>query len=172
MIIKFLRVTFLGIIVLLPAHAFAARQCYMPSESNAEQILRLHSELMVTAITCREGTRGQDLVRAYAAFTHDNIDMLANAEHTMIGYYKERFGGNGISHLDVLRTQLGNEAGQEIADDSAPLYCRQYRDRVVTLYYDSPAQVEKEVRKLAETKKPQNSLCRRVASANIAKQTP
>jgi len=169
---KSLRVFLLGIIVLLPAPAFAARLCYLPAESNAEQVLRLHSELMVTAITCRAGSRGQDLVRAYTAFTHDNIDMLQNAEHTMIGYYKERFGGDGISHLDVLRTQLGNEAGQDVADDSAPLYCRQFRDRVVTLYYDNPAQVQKEVHKLAETRKPQNSLCRRVASANIGKQTP
>jgi hypothetical protein len=175
--IRTLRAIVLGLVVLLPAPAFAAaRLCYSPAELQAEQTLRLHSQLMVIAVTCRQGSRGQDLVRAYAAFTHDNITMLADAEHTLISYYKIRFHDDGISHLDTLRTQLGNESGQESADDTAPLFCRQYRDRVIALYYDSPAQVQKEVRQMVQTKKSYGALCRKVASntppMQVAKQTP
>jgi len=159
-----LRILFLSIIVLLPAPAFAAKQCYSAAELQAEQTLRLHSELMVIAVTCRSGSNGQDLVGAYAAFTHDNIEMLKDAEATLIRYYKTQYHDNGISHLDTLRTKLGNESGQESADDTAPLYCRQYRDRVVALYYDSPAQVQKEVSHLVQTAKSYGSLCRKVAS--------
>ena len=159
-----LRATLLTIIILLPVPAFAAKQCYSPAELQAEQVLRLHSELMVIAVTCREGSNGQDLVGAYAAFTHDNIEMLKDAEATLINYYKARYHDNGISHLDTLRTKLGNESGQESADDTSPLFCRQYRDRVVALYYDSPAQVQKEVRHMVQTTKAYGELCRKVAS--------
>lgn len=143
--------------------AFAGRQCYLPAELYSEQVLRLHSELMVIAVTCRQSSSGHDLVRAYTAFTHDNINILRDAEQTMIRYYKDRFNDDGISHLDVLRTQLGNESGQESADDTAPLFCRQYRDRVITFYYNSPVQIQNEVKRMVATRKAFVPLCKKVA---------
>lgn len=162
---KILRpVIFLSVLLAsLPVAAQAGRQCYLPAELKSEQVLRLHSQLMVIAVTCRSSSRGQDLVRAYAAFTHDNIDILRDAEQILIRYYKERFHDDGVSHLDVLRTQLGNEYGQESADDSAPLFCRQYRDKVITLYYDTPAQVQTEVRHMASNQL-HSGLCKNLAA--------
>ncbi|MGE3623406.1 MAG: hypothetical protein AB7H77_06000 [Bdellovibrionales bacterium] len=161
------------ILAAMPSTALAGRQCYLPAELHSEHILRLHSQLMVIAVTCRQGSKGQDLVRAYTAFTHDNIAMLRDAEQTMIRYYKDRYNDDGIAHLDKLRTQLGNEMGQESADDSAPLFCRLYRDRVVALYYNNPAQVQNEVNKMVATRKSLVPLCKKLAStAPVAKSAP
>jgi len=141
------------------APAFAARECYSPAELQAEQLLRLHSELMVIALSCKEGSRGQDLISAYTGFTHDNISILSAAEHTLIRYYEAASAGDGIANLDRLRTRLGNEYGQKIADVSAPVYCQQMRDKVTALYYSTPLQVAREIQHMAQTEKSYGLLC-------------
>ncbi|MDD5586096.1 MAG: hypothetical protein PHY92_03950 [Alphaproteobacteria bacterium] len=117
-----------------PSASLAAAHCYSPTEVEAEQLLRLHSELMVITVTCHVSSTGQDLVGAYTGFTRNNIGPLHEAEQTMISYYKKAYGGKGIDKLDRLRTQLANEYGQEIADVSAPAFCKAKRDKVIALH--------------------------------------
>lgn len=121
----------------LSSPAFAAGRCYSAQEAGAEQILRLHSELMVITVTCKQGSTGRDLVRAYTGFTQRNIEPIKDAEQTMIRFYEKAYGGKGVSRLDTLRTKLANEFGQESADISAPVFCAQRRDKVLSMY-DSP----------------------------------
>jgi hypothetical protein len=125
--------------------AFAAPACYSPAQAQAEQLLRLHSELMVITVTCRQGSGGQDLPSAYGDFTKKNIGVLHDAEQTMISYYKANAKGNALDHLDRLRTILGNEFGQKAADMSAPAFCASYRDKVLQFDQASPADVQNEV---------------------------
>jgi len=121
-----------------PLTAFASNRCYSPAEIDAENVLRLHSELMVITVTCRYGSRGQDLTQAYTGFTRNNVSRIRDAEQTMVAYYKANYGGKGVDKLDKLRTQLANEYGQQIANVSAPVFCAEKRDRVVNLYGASP----------------------------------
>jgi hypothetical protein len=143
----------------LAAPAFAAPQCYSPADLQAEEVLRLHSELMVIAVTCRQGSRGQDLVSAYTGFTRDNIGMLRQAEQTMIHYYQGTVGGDGIASLDELRTKLGNEYGQMSADASAPVFCQRMRDMVLNYYYATPLQIADTVQSMMATVKSYEHLC-------------
>jgi hypothetical protein len=113
----------------LSAPAFAAGACYSPIELQAEHLLRLHSELMVITVTCRTGSQGEDLVRAYTGFTNYNIGELHDAEQTMVRYYEAHGANDGVEKLDQLRTKLGNEYGQKIADMSAPVFCQKLRDK-------------------------------------------
>lgn len=122
--------------------------CYSPLEVQAEELLRLHSELMVITVTCHQGSSGENLVPAYTSFTRDNIEDLHKAEGIMKAYYKSRHSGDGIAQLDALRTRLGNEYGQMIADMSAPTYCDLYRDKVVALSRNIPGQIENEVQRM------------------------
>lgn len=124
-----------------PSCARASAPCYSPAEVEAEQALRLHSELMVITVTCHQDSMGRDLVRAYTGFTRDNIDMLHRAEATMTAYYKKAYGGKGVDRLDRLRTMLANEYGQKIADRSAQTFCAENRDKVTAFYGISPASV-------------------------------
>lgn len=126
--------------------AFAA--CYGPAERHAEQLLRLHSELMVIAATCRTGSDGEDLPSAYGEFTQANLGPLQDAERTMIFYYQTHAKGDPVSHLDRLRTLLGNEFGMKSAKMSAPAFCAAYRDKPLLFAAASPASVEDEVRRM------------------------
>ena len=78
---------------------------------------------MVITVTCHTGSQRRDLVSAYTGFTRKHIGVLHGAEQTLIRFYHKTYGGSGIERLDKLRTRLGNEYGQKVADMSAPLYC-------------------------------------------------
>jgi hypothetical protein len=134
-------------LALLATPAFAAKTCYSPVELQAEQILRLHSELMVITVTCHQGSDGRDLVPAYTGFTKNNIQMLHNAEQTMTAFYKKSYKGDPVARLDRLRTLLANEYGKKIADMSAPAFCAQSRDKVTALYGYEPSAILEEVQK-------------------------
>ncbi len=139
-------------------------QCYSTEQLRAEQLLRLHSELMVITVTCKQGSRGENLVPAYTGFTNRNIKTLHDAEQTMIHYYHTVFGGTGIDRLDKLRTKLGNEFGQKIADVSAPAYCRSNRDLPLTYYRATPAQVQTEVENMIVADDSYGHLCTAAAT--------
>ncbi len=128
--------------------AWAGATCYSPEQMQAEQLLRLHSELMVITVTCRQGSEGQDLPAAYGAFTQKNIHLLHNAEQTMIAYYKATTKGDAVGHLDHLRTLLGNEFGQKAADMSAPNFCAAYRDKVLYFAGAPQTDVDTQVRRM------------------------
>lgn len=137
----------------------AAPACYEPQQIRAEQLLRLHSELMVITVTCRQGSNGQDLVSAYSGFTKRNIGALREAEQTMIAYYKTRGGGDAVAKLDRLRTLLGNEYGQKAADMSAPVFCGAYRDRVLSFYGASARDIDGEVMRMTAAERSYAKSC-------------
>jgi hypothetical protein len=151
---------FVGVALCLTAlPAFAAPACYKPAEMDAEQLLRLHSELMVITVTCKVGSRNEDLVPAYTGFTSHNITALHAAEHTMIRWF-EAHGGHGQDRLDRLRTTLGNEYGQRIADSSAQKYCDVYRDKVLEYYGAPPAAINDEVHRMVMSERPYTAACK------------
>jgi hypothetical protein len=147
------------IAVLLSMSTQAADQCYSVNELKAEQLLRLHSELMVITVTCHQGSRGENLVPAYTGFTKENIKQLHQAEKVMMHYYAAIYGGNGVAQLDKLRTKLGNEYGQKIADISAPLYCSQYRDKVLQFNSCTPGQLDDEVEHMVSSERSYGHPC-------------
>src|ERR1700761_9477465 len=107
---RILLLVLMGILIASPA--LAAKACYTPTELHAEQLLRLHSELMVITVTCKQGSNGENLVPAYTGFTKNNIVELHHAEQVMINNYKDHGYRDGTEQLDKLRTKLGNEYGQ------------------------------------------------------------
>lgn len=146
----------------------AEQACYSPAELEAEHLLRLHSELMVITVTCRQSSDGESLVPAYTGFTNRNISALHRAEHTMMDYY-ESHGGNGEDRLDRLRTKLGNEFGQKIADMSSQPFCDAYRDKVLEFYRASSGEVQGEVLRMEASQKSYIEPCdarTRIAKSN------
>ncbi len=157
--LKCVGLLFAAAVVFAAPAAHAARACYGNEETHAEQLLRLHSELMVITALCRSGSTGQPLPAAYGSFTQNNIDLLRGAERTMMAYYKGTARGNATSHLDRLRTLLANEYGQKAATMTSPHFCAAYRDKV--LYYSSatPKEIESEARHLGNLEKAYAPLC-------------
>lgn len=146
--------------VALASTAYAAgEQCYSVTELKAEQLIRLHSELMVITVTCHQSSLGDNLIPFYTGFTQRHIKILHNAEQILIQHYKQCYGGTGIDQLDKLRTKLGNEYGQKIADQSAPMFCALWRDKVIQMYGATPAQLDAEVQSLMNTGSPYEQMC-------------
>ena len=137
----------------------AAHACYTTAELEAEEYLRLHSELMVATVTCKTDDQGNNLVPAYTGFTKINIAALHAAEMTMQQYYKVNYGGNGQARLDDLRTKLGNEYGQEMADTSAQKFCDKYRNKPIVMASSSEPQVKAEVTRMMVAEKTMVAPC-------------
>jgi hypothetical protein len=133
----------------MAAPAMAGSACYTADEAKAENLLRLHSKLMVVTVTCRQGSDGRDLVPAYTGFTQKNIRALHEAEATMTAYYKKTGRGDPTSRLDRLRTLLANEYGKQIADVSAPQFCASERDVVAALADSDSATILGEAQKVS-----------------------
>lgn len=138
---KFLLCLWAILCLVSPLRAFAGSACYAPEQARAEQLLRLHSELMVITATCKQASDGQGLPAFYAAFTRKNLGTLKGAEKTMTAFFKSTQKGSPLEALDRLRTKLGNEFGEKIAAASAPAFCEAYRNKVVQLYSASPDEI-------------------------------
>ncbi|MDX9690293.1 MAG: hypothetical protein EOM37_03915 [Proteobacteria bacterium] len=123
----------LAVFCLAAFPAQAAKHCYDLDQVKAERILRLHTEMMVITVTCKQSSVGRDLGRAYTDFTKEHASIIKKAEKSMKDYYAAIYGGDGLSRLDSLRTKLANEYGQQVAAESAPLYCEQRRDIVTRI---------------------------------------
>lgn len=167
---KKLLLALLFVCVSVPSQA--ATRCYSPDEVNAERLLRLHSELMVITVTCKTNSQGRDLVKAYTGFTNRNIRSIKQAEATMSQYYAKAYGGDGIDQLDRLRTRLANEFGQQIADDSAPTFCAQRRDRVTAMYDSPPVSAKDERLGLYDISLSYDPVCKGDKSLVVAQENP
>ena len=149
---------------LYPAQAYAAKACYSAEHVKAENMLRLHSELLVIALTCEKASDGQDLPSAYTSFTKKNLPVLKKAEQTMMGYYKS-LSKNPTNSLDELRTKLGNEFGKKAAELSPDAFCYNYKDKVVILRDASAPQVVQHANAFEDAgQKTLVSPCERVAA--------
>ncbi len=156
------RIAFISVLTLWAAPAFAKAACYAPKQIYAEQLLRLHSKLMVITVTCHQASTGQELTPAYTSFTRKNIGALRDAEQTMIAYYKANERGNPVARLDRLRTKLGNEYGQRVAKQSAAGFCAMYRDDVLRLAAATADELDMQVRSMEEAERPYGKPCAKV----------
>lgn len=155
-----LGLVFMCMILLSSAPAQAQGSCYSPDELWAEQLLRIHSELMVITVTCKSSSKGQPLVPAYTGFTHRHQRAIARAEANMQAYYKAAGRHKGrVSSLDQLRTRLANEFGLSVAQARPRAFCRQYRDKVVDMQNLSSDRLDREVRLASVAKATYKPLC-------------
>jgi len=166
---RFAIVTFAAALAFVALPAFAGNACYTPAQLQAEQALRLHSELMVITVTCREGSMGQSLPAAYGNFTKKNITVLHEAEQTMIAYYQSSGKSGAMDKLDRLRTRLANEFGQKAADMKSEAFCAAYRDKVVQYEFATPRDVEKEVQRMQISERSYVKPCRSISSVAVRK---
>jgi hypothetical protein len=140
-----------GLLVICAAPAFAGTACYAPEQRQAEQWLRLHTEMMFITVTCRQGSDGQALPDIYVSFTRKNLPALQKAEQTMTDYYQATANGDPVANLDRMRTLLSNEFGQKAAKMTAPEFCAVYRDKVAQTEALTPAALDDQIQRMMAT---------------------
>jgi hypothetical protein len=106
------------------------RECYTATEFEAEQGLRIHSELMVIGLTCMKMPHGQSLYGKYQDFSLKNAGLISEYESDMIGYYRKSGVKNPEMSLHTLRTNLANEISQHAISMSTLSFCQQFSPRI------------------------------------------
>jgi len=117
-------------IVLLPASAFA-ENCYNAEQLEAEQGLRIHTELMNIALNCQHlAAVGTLLNKQYEQFTQRNIGLIQGYENTMRSFYASE-GTNPESSLNTFRTMMANRISNDAVRLQPNVFCKAYGDRIV-----------------------------------------
>ncbi len=101
--------------------------CYSRSEHAAEQLMRMHTEMMVVGLTCRTVVPEKNPFGLYQDFSVKNRALLSSSEATLIGFYKKT--GGGVRQFDTYRTELANEISRRAATIGIPQYCQTFVDR-------------------------------------------
>jgi hypothetical protein len=116
---------------LLGTQAFAST-CYTLDEAEAEQGIRIHSELMVIGLNCmnmqfRDGT---NLYKKYNQFTVDNVDIFSSYEDKLLSYYQKQGDSDPEASLNTLRTRLANHISNSAARMKPDQFCNRYAGRL------------------------------------------
>lgn len=107
-----------------------ASGCYSTSEFEAEQGLRIHSELMVIGLTCMKMPQGEAMYKKYQSFTLKHQNLIAEYESDIIGYYARQGVKNPERQLHTFRTNLANEISQHAITMSTSSFCQHFGPRI------------------------------------------
>jgi hypothetical protein len=110
--------------------AWAKSACYSAAEYDAEQAVRLHTELMVIGLTCNAIEADRKLFAKYQQFTTKNRTSLLNWEKILIGHFGQTGKSNPTRQFDDFRTVAANEVAQRSALLTPPVFCQTHSDIV------------------------------------------
>jgi len=116
----------LAILFILPSTAQA--KCYSPAQAQAEQAIKIHSELMVIGLNCQHMTPAgwQNFYTQYRSFSQKNSALFSGYDQTMKSY----FGANADKKLHAMRTQFANKISSDIARMRPDVFCSTYAPRI------------------------------------------
>ncbi len=107
--------------------------CYTADEMEAEQGLRIHTELMIIGLNCQHlaARNGNgNLYRQYEDFTRRNTRLIAGYERTMVNYYRRAGSNNTERDINDLRTLLANKISGEVVRLQPNVFCKAYGGRI------------------------------------------
>lgn len=110
----------------------AGRQCYTQAEAEAEQGIRIHSELMVIALNCQHMTpRGwKNFYQQYQEITARNANLIGNYENVLINYFALAGRPNPERAFHDMRTTFANKVSTDAARMRPDIFCSQYAPRL------------------------------------------
>jgi len=126
-----------------------AASCYTPSEVEAEQGVRILSELMVISLNCQHLTpKGQEnLYTQYKRFALKHESLFSGYENTLLKFYAKEGQSNPDSHLHQVRTDVANKISKDAAIMRPDAFCAAYAPRIAKAGQMS----EPKIRKWAQT---------------------
>ena len=135
-------------LLILPVAARAA-DCYTKEQAEAEQGVRIHSELMIIGLNCQHmGKRaGMNLYEQYREFTARYANLFGGYENTLMAFWKQHGDPSPEQKLNALRTSYANKISQDAAAMRPDIFCSQYAPRIA----QATAMKEQDVRRWAAT---------------------
>jgi len=143
----------LAAILLAAAPARAKVACFSPVEREAALGLRLHSELMVIALTCGRELGGGAMGR-YRAFTSGHSALLGEYEARIFDFHRAAGVANPEAAFDAERTAWGNEVSQSAVREGNDGFCRRRASRFEETLRKSDADLRAMLRQAATRFRP------------------
>lgn len=109
-----------------------AKGCYDLREAEAEQGIRIHSELMVIGLNCAHmaDANGNNLYLEYKKFTKKHEVLFSKYEKIIMNNMRT----NGVTKpekaLHTLRTNFANKISNDVAQMRPDIFCRTYSSRI------------------------------------------
>jgi hypothetical protein len=110
----------------------AGRNCYTPEEAEAEQGIRIHSELMVIALNCQHMTpRGwKNFYVQYQGITARNANLIGGYENVLINFFALAGKGNPERAFHDMRTDFANKVSTDAARMRPDVFCANFANRL------------------------------------------
>ena len=104
-----------------------AKSCYSPAEAEAENAIRIHSELMVIGLNCQHMTP-----RGWKNFYQEYREITARHQDLFSGYERTLISANGGSERKIhdMRTSFANQTSTDIARMRPDVFCSTYSQRI------------------------------------------
>lgn len=120
------------------------RQCYTREEAEAEQGIRIHSELMVIALNCQHMTpRGwKNFYQQYQQITARNADLIGGYENTLINYFALAGKSNPELAFHDMRTNFANKVSTDAAKMRPDIFCANFAPRLPKVDKMSTAEIK------------------------------
>lgn len=107
--------------------------CYRADEAQAEQGVRIESELMVIGLNCQAMhsiSGSQNLYVEYRQWVAKHNGVFSEYENRLINYYRRQGSKNPEASLHTLRTILANKVATDAAHMRPDLFCAKYAPRI------------------------------------------
>ena len=136
-----------------------AKSCYSSAEAEAEQAIRIHSELMVIGLNCQHMTpRGwKNFYQQYREITNNYSRTISGYESTLISYYNQ--SGNGERKMHDLRTSFANETSTNSARMRPDVFCAKFSPRIPKVANMSRTEFVDWIKASASTQRLSKPLC-------------
>lgn len=107
--------------------------CYTMQEAEAEQGIRIHSELMVIGLNCQamRFSDGTNLFVEYQKFTSAHAPLFAQYEETLMSYYRRNGSPNPEAAINTLRTNFANKISLDSVNMKPDIFCNRYAGRII-----------------------------------------
>ncbi|MCK5374203.1 MAG: hypothetical protein KAJ40_02865 [Alphaproteobacteria bacterium] len=106
--------------------------CYTLAESEAEQGIRIHSELMVIGLNCAHmaDANGNNLYMEHKKFTAKHEELFATYEKIIMNYLQRNGNKSPEKALHSMRTQFANKISNDVATMRPDIFCKTYVQRI------------------------------------------
>lgn len=106
--------------------------CYSSKEAEAEQGIRIHSELMVIGLNCAHmaDANGNNLYAEHKKFTNKHADLFARYEKILMDFMRKNGDRSPEKSMHTLRTNFANKISGDAAKMRPDIFCKTYASRI------------------------------------------
>lgn len=149
------------VFITLSSPAFAAAGCYNAQEAEAEQGIRIHSELMVIGLNCQHMTPSgwKNFYQQYREITTRHKDLFSQYEETLISFNSRNGSKNAERQLHDMRTNFANKTSTDAAKMRPDVFCANYAPRIPKVAQMSRAELKQWAASTATSQRLSKPIC-------------